>query len=271
MYVLIISFYFTGNIYPVTSKLYIEDSEKNIRFSVFPDRAQGGTCLLDGSVDMMLHRRIITDDTGIQAMLNETEYNRGLIVRGKHHLYVSKADYRPNKIFEKKFAKELELQPTVFSSIHQSYYNITYEGWQSRKNEYSALNTKLPVGVHILTLEKWNDKLLLRLENYLEKSDVVKNGYKKVFIQELFKDFKITGARETTLSAHMWLEDHVPLNWKTDKYVKNFNEAYGNHTNIEFSPDQGGSIKPTPVLFINQGIGLKPQQIRTFVVSYVRR
>lgn len=262
---------FPGNIYPVTSKLYIEDLQKNIRLSIFTDRAQGGTSLLDGTVDIILHRRIFTDDAGISAWLNETEYGRGVIVRGKHHLYLSKADYRPNKVFEKKFAKELELAPTAFTSLHQSYYNISYDRWFKEINEYSALRTKLPVGVHILTLEKWNDQLLLRLENYLEKSDVVRSGYKRVFIQELFKDFTITGARETTLGANMWLQDRLPMSWRTDKFVKNFNDIYGNNSNIEFSPDQGGFTKPTPVFFFNEGIELKPQQIRTFVVSYVRR
>ncbi|KAJ8705046.1 hypothetical protein PYW08_012366 [Mythimna loreyi] len=261
----------SSNIYPVTSKIYVEDLQKNIRLSIFIDRAQGGTSLVDGTIDLMLHRRIFTDDTGIRAWLNETEYGKGIIVRGKHHLYLTKADYRPNRVFEKKFAKELELSPTVFTSLHKSYYNITYDEWFKEKNEYTALNMKLPVGVHILTLEKWHDKLLLRLENYLEKSDVVRSGFKRVFIQELFKDFRIIGAKETTLSANIWLQDRLPLSWRTDKFVKSFNEFYGNHSDIEFSADQGGFTKPTPVFFFNEGIELKPQEIRTFVLTYVRR
>lgn len=204
--------------------------------------------------------------------MNETEYNKGTIVRGIHHLYISKADYRPNKVFEKKFAKELELQPTVFTSIHQSYYDISYQDWIKENNEYSALQAKLPVGVHILTLEKWSNEFLIRLENYLEKSDIVHNGIKKVFIQELFRDFKITGAKETTLAANMWLQDHVPLQWQSDKFVKNFNEIYGNHSNhsIIFSDDQGG-FKPKSMFYFSQGIELKPQEIRTFVISYEKR
>ncbi|PZC70927.1 hypothetical protein B5X24_HaOG214601 [Helicoverpa armigera] len=259
-----------GNFYPVTSKIYIEDLEKNIRLSIFPDRSQGGTSLLDGNVDLMLHRRIFTDDSGIQAYLNETEFGQGLIVRGTHHLYISKADFRPNKVFEKKFAKELELGPKVFTSIHPSYFNISYDAWKDNTNEYSALRMKVPIGIHVLTVEKWHDKLLIRLENYLEKSDVVRNRVKKVFITDLFRDFRITELKETTLSAHIWLEDYFPLQWQKEKFVKNFNQVYGNISNLVFSEDSGFSDRPFTRVNLDRGIDLKPQQIRTFVASYVR-
>lgn len=237
--------------------------------SVFTDRAQGGTSLIDGNIDLMLHRRIFTDDGGIQTFLNETEFGRGLIVTGKHHLYLSKADHRGNKVFEKKFAKELELHPKIFSSIHPSYVNISYDLWSANKNEYTALKTKLPIGVHILTIEKLGDKLLLRLENYLEKSDIVRNGLKVVFIKELFKDFVITNARETTLAGNMWLEDYMPMQWQKDKFVKNFNEFYGNSSNPEFINPDNDFGRSFEKVNIDKGIPLLPQQIRTFIVTYV--
>lgn len=41
-----------GNYYPVTAKIAIEDS--NMRLAILTDRAQGGTSLVDGSVDLMV-------------------------------------------------------------------------------------------------------------------------------------------------------------------------------------------------------------------------
>ncbi|XP_026747566.1 lysosomal alpha-mannosidase-like [Trichoplusia ni] len=258
-----------GNFYPVTSKIYIEDLERNVRMSVFTDRAQGGTSLIDGNIDLMLHRRIFTDDSGIQTFLNETEFGRGLIVTGKHYLYLSKADHRANKVFEKKFAKELELQPKVFSSIHPSYVNISYDLWNANKNEYSALRMKVPIGVHILTIEKLGDKLLLRLENYLEKADVVRNGVKVVFIKELFMDFVIVDVKETTLAGNIYLEDYTPMQWQKDRFVKNFNEFYGNSSGPEFTNPDSEFIRSFERVNLDTGIELQPQQIRTFVVTYV--
>ncbi|KAM3955078.1 lysosomal alpha-mannosidase [Aphomia sociella] len=206
-----------GNYYPVTSKIYIEDVKKNIRFSVFNDRAQGGGSLNDGQIDIMLNRRVLTDDSGIQAIMNETEHGKGVIVRGKHYLYITKANYKPNKIFEKKFAKEIELKPSVFVSKKSVYGKNSKRIWKEHTNEFSCLNMKLPLGIHILTLEKWNDDtILLRIENYLEKSDIVKDGVKKVFLNKIFKNLKFLDAKETTLGAHMWLKDWVPLQW--DRY-----------------------------------------------------
>ncbi|XP_075991383.1 lysosomal alpha-mannosidase-like [Anticarsia gemmatalis] len=256
----------TGNMYPVTSKVYIVDKYKNIRFSVFPDRAEGCTSPNQGQLDFMLHRRILTDEGRRMTILNETEFDKGLVVRGKHHLYFSKADFKPNKIFEKKFAKELELQPKIFTSSHPYYANTSYGTWRGQKNEYSALRKKLPVGVHILTVEKWHDHILLRLENYLEKGEAVKNEIKTVFIKDLFKDFKIISVRETMLATNIWRKDYIQMMWDTEKFVKSFNDVYGNYSNLEFAEDQ---IRRYEEPDWENGIKLIPQQIRTFVCGYV--
>ncbi|XP_059047335.1 lysosomal alpha-mannosidase-like [Achroia grisella] len=253
-----------GNFYPVTSKIYIEDLKRNIRFSVFNDRAQGGSSLSDGQIDLMLNRQLFTDDAGIQAFVNETENGRGLIVRGKHYLYITKANN--NRIFEKKFSKEIELKPTVFVSKKSVYGINTKRMWYKQNNEFSAIKTKLPLGVHILTLEKWNGgTILLRLENYLEKSDV-RNGVKEVLLKNLFEVIKILGVNETTLGGNVWLKDWVPLQWdKKEKFVKNFNEAYGAQ-DISFSEDE--DLKPMDNVNLDKPIILSPQQIRTFVLTY---
>lgn len=213
----------------------------------------------------MLHRRIFTDDTGYQINLNETERTHPLIVRGKHMLYLSKADYRPNKVFEKKFAKELTLTPKIFASSHPQHVNFSYPVWKNSVNEYTALNKKLPVGVHILTIEKWYEDILIRIENYLEITDVVRNGLKKVFIDELFKDYKLYGCRETMLAANIWKDQYIKMLWTKEKFVKRFNDAYGNASQLEFVEDLMPEYEPVQ---ITKGIEIAPQEIRTFVCRY---
>lgn len=260
---LITLFSSTGNYYPVTSKIYIEDVSRNIRFSVFNDRAQGGASLYDGEIDLMIQRRIFTDDIKIQIPVNETD-----VIRGKHYLYISKANYKRNKIFEKKFAKELELAPQVLVSHRGPYGEESKRIWYGHRNKYSFLNKKLPVGVHVLTVEKWNDgTLLLRLENYLEKADVVKNGTKRVLIGDMFKGIKITSVRETTLAANIWLKDYKPIHWKKKSdFVKSFNEFYAPGKTLEYSADE--ELDTAEEVRLDEGIMLTPQQIRTFVCSF---
>ncbi|CAH2083582.1 unnamed protein product [Euphydryas editha] len=253
-----------GNYYPVTSRIYIEDMKRNIRVSVFNDRSQGGTSLLDGSIDLMLHRRILTDDSGVQTFLNETENDVGIIVRGTHYLYITKSNYKQNRLFEKKFAKEIELKPQIL--ISKLNRNTDKKKWIILKNEFSSLKTKLPFGVHILTLQKWQtNKLLLRLENYLEQVDVINDGIKKVFLKDLLKNIKLKNVTETVLSANINLKDWTPLQWQINgSFVKNFNDFYGNHKE-EFSTDTLGPVRD---FNINEAVVLVPQQIRTFIVDF---
>lgn len=73
-------------------KLSMQDKKLG-EFSVLVDRAQGGSSLKDGSIEIMVHRRTLFDDSrGVAEPLNETVascrgcHSPGLIVRGTHLL-----------------------------------------------------------------------------------------------------------------------------------------------------------------------------------------
>lgn len=56
-----------------------------MEFAVLNDRAQGGTSLTSGQVELMVHRRCLRDDAfGVGESLNEMEFERGLVARGMH-------------------------------------------------------------------------------------------------------------------------------------------------------------------------------------------
>lgn len=44
-----------GNYYPVTSKIAIKDETKQLKLNVLIDRAQGGSSLADGSIELMVN------------------------------------------------------------------------------------------------------------------------------------------------------------------------------------------------------------------------
>nr|CAD7429117.1 unnamed protein product [Timema monikensis] len=69
----------SGNYYPVTSRILIRDSNQGTEFAVLNDRAQGGSSLKDGQIELMVHRRLKVDDGfGVAEVLNDTEPARGL-------------------------------------------------------------------------------------------------------------------------------------------------------------------------------------------------
>ncbi|KAK6237322.1 hypothetical protein QUC31_002791 [Theobroma cacao] len=60
-----------GNYYPINLGIYITDKKSEI--SVLVDRATGGSSIKDGEVELMLHRRIIKDDSrGVGEALDES-------------------------------------------------------------------------------------------------------------------------------------------------------------------------------------------------------
>lgn len=77
-----------GNYYPVTSRIVLSDSKT--RLALINDRAQGGSSLKDGEVELMLHRRLLHDDAfGVGESLNESAYGgQGLVARGTNYVLV---------------------------------------------------------------------------------------------------------------------------------------------------------------------------------------
>lgn len=51
----------TANYYPVTSKISLRDEESDIQFAVLNDRAQGGSSLRSGEVELMVKLNVSFD------------------------------------------------------------------------------------------------------------------------------------------------------------------------------------------------------------------
>jgi len=55
------------------------------------DRPQGGSCYREGEIELMIHRRLIGNDSrGVEEPLDETENDVGLKLRMKHYLVFDK-------------------------------------------------------------------------------------------------------------------------------------------------------------------------------------
>ncbi|XP_968354.2 lysosomal alpha-mannosidase [Tribolium castaneum] len=229
-----------GNYYPVTSKILIRDENLGVEMAILNDRAQGGSSVKDGQVELMVHRRIRSgDDFG----LDEIEYGHGIVVRGKHFLVLGPVSGNGEKslaAIERDVAQRKLLPPWVF---------ITNQDVSGSKNlEYSSLKRPLPDNVQLLTLEPWSDgTLLVRLEHVLEKNED-ENLSKEVTVDlsDLFVAFTVQELKETTLAGNIPIEENVRLHWPGST-----NEA----------PPQAPRA-PTDLT-----ITLAPMQIRTFLAT----
>ena len=87
----------SSNYYPVVSRMALEEGnsvrEDKRQAWVMTDRAEGGSSLQPGQMELMLHRRLFNDDAfGVGEALNETAFGRGLVVRGVHKLLLCTED-----------------------------------------------------------------------------------------------------------------------------------------------------------------------------------
>ncbi|CAF1020920.1 unnamed protein product [Rotaria sordida] len=74
-----------GNYYLINSRIWIQDDQGQL--TILTNRSEGGGSIRDGSMELMIHRRTLYDDSlGVDEPLNETAYNQGLVVRDKHIL-----------------------------------------------------------------------------------------------------------------------------------------------------------------------------------------
>lgn len=258
-----------GNYYPVTAKIAIEDDQK--RFAVLNDRSQGGSSLADGSVELMVHRRLLHDDAfGVDEALNETAFGKGLIVRGRHYIVFGSKDksIKPSVEANERFVQLNKLLPgwLFFSKANK----LTYADWMdSYKNivstngltfvircahkmtlfddivlfQYSAQSLSLPQNVHVLTFEPWKDgSILIRFEHILGKGEDAEYSKTVTFnFQDVFRDLGVSSIQETTLAANQWLSESSPLQFKSETH-ESPRQLRANETD----PDQPVNAQPTP-------------------------
>ncbi|KAH7577124.1 hypothetical protein JRO89_XS01G0209000 [Xanthoceras sorbifolium] len=154
-----------GNYYPVNLGIYVQDD--NTEFSVLVDRSVGGTSLVDGQIELMLHRRLLHDDVrGVGEVLNETV----CVDNGCEGL--TDGDNWMNS------------HVTTFSGIDSSY--------------------NLPNNIAIITLQELEKgKVLLRLAHLYETGeDKDYSVMTSVELKKLFPNKKITKVTEMNLSAN---------------------------------------------------------------------
>lgn len=247
-----------GNYYPVTNRIHISD--RTHRFTVLTDRAQGGSSLKDGQIELMLHRRLLRGNAALLEPVNEIAQGQGLVVRGKHRLLFSVTRDKNNAISEKKQVIQFHLQPIVLIAEAP----ISLERWLNLTYKNISFTNSLPEGIHLLTVEPFGDNsLLLRLENYLDIGDKEKNSI-DVNLETIFKTIKVKSYKETKLAGNMWKEDYRKYYWKAEtRFSMNFNDNYGRHGNEKKNKITEGNMKDTGFV-----IYLKAKEIRTFILKY---
>lgn len=81
----------SSNYYPINSAVTIRDATTPVQFTVMNDRAQGGTSIENGAIELMQNRRLFHDDNrGVDQNLDEMDANgRGVAVNALYRAQLS--------------------------------------------------------------------------------------------------------------------------------------------------------------------------------------
>jgi lysosomal alpha-mannosidase len=248
----------SGNYFPINSRIFIRDEtgEENARqLTLLTDRSQGGSSVTDGAVEIMLHRRLLYDDSlGVSEPLNEPGFdNKGLVVTGDIYLLLNSTQNSAK--LHRPFAHAINTQPLVSFGILE---NDAHYDQIKLLSGIAAATGSLPENVHLLTLAQDFDSqignaLIIRLEHFYElNEDPILSQPVTVDLMEFFKPaLNIVGMTELALGANMdisELKERLVFDPETEilKDIEN--------TRISDGPFS---------------VTLSPMQIRTFRVFYL--
>lgn len=241
-----------GNYYPINLGIFVED--KSSEFSVLVDRANGGSSISDGEIELMLHRRILTDDgRGVGEALDETvcinnSTCEGLTVRGNYYISVDKLG--DGARWRRTTGQE------IYSPLLLAFSHEDSEEWKSYQTKGSSMaaNYSLPLNVALITLQGMGDgSVLLRLANLYEAGeDPDYSTLAKVELKKMFAGKTIKKVKETSLSANQEKSEMKRVSWEVEGQRQS----------------EGGAIRGGRVDAPSLVVELGPMEIRTFILSF---
>lgn len=243
-----------GNYYPINLGMYLHDDINE--FSILVDRAVGGSSILDGQLELMLHRRLLKDDgKGVAEALNETvcAYDKciGLIAQGKYYF---KLDHLGEGAkWRRSFGQQI-YSPLLLAFSEQgedNWFNSHVPSFSGMDSSYS-----LPENVAMITLQELGDgEVLLRLAHLYEVGeDKDLSSMANVELKKLFPSKKISKVMETNLSAN---QERAEMEKKRMVWKSQGSSAQASKVM------RGGPIDPTKLV-----VELGPMEIRTLVIEF---
>ncbi|XP_072971549.1 probable alpha-mannosidase At5g13980 [Typha angustifolia] len=242
-----------GNYYPINLGIYIEDD--NTELSVLVDRSVGGSSLLDGQVELMLHRRLLHDDgRGVAEKLDEVvcvnDQCEGLMIQGKFYLRVDPSGEGAK--WRRSTGQEI-YSPLILAFSQQDSGSWT----KSHVPTFSMADASysLPDNVALVTLQALEDgSVLLRLAHLYEAEEDKKlSMMAEVDLNKLFAGRKIVKLSEMSLTANQARDEMEKkrLKWRVE----------GSASTIV--PVRGGPVDPSKLV-----VELGPMEIRTFTINF---
>ncbi|KAA8540621.1 hypothetical protein F0562_024460 [Nyssa sinensis] len=235
-----------GNYYPINLGIYMKDDSTEL--SILVDRSVGGSSIVDGQLELMLHR-------GVAEALNETvcilDECTGLTIQGKYYLRID--PLREGAKWRRSFGQE------IYSPFLLAFSEQDGDKWSNFKvSTFSGMDPSysLPDNVAMITLQELEDgKVLLRLAHLYEiAEDKDLSVVASVELKKVFPTNKINKITEMSLSANQEREEMEKkrLTWKVESSQDEEPKAL-----------RGRPVDPAMLV-----VELAPMEIRTFIIDF---
>ncbi|GMH06556.1 hypothetical protein Nepgr_008396 [Nepenthes gracilis] len=240
-----------GNYYPINLGIYVTDNKSEL--SVLVDRATGGTSMVDGEVELMLHRRTLLDDSrGVEEPLDETvclqNKCEGLTVRGNYYININHLGAGAR--WRRTVGQEI-YSPLLLAFAREENWKPSHQA----NSSFMDPNYCLPPNVVLITLQELEDgRILIRLAHLYEADeDLEYSTMATIELKKVFAGKEIKEVKETSLSANQGKWQMRRLNWKVE----------GDNDAEEPSPIRGGPVDASTLV-----VELGPMEIRTFLLKF---
>ncbi|GAV60191.1 Glyco_hydro_38 domain-containing protein/Glyco_hydro_38C domain-containing protein/Alpha-mann_mid domain-containing protein [Cephalotus follicularis] len=243
-----------GNYYPINLGIYLKDESTEL--SILVDRSVGGSSIADGQLELMVHRRLLYDDSrGVGEALNETvcvlDECTGLTIVGKYFLKIDPLGEGAK--WRRSVGQE------IYSPFLLAFTEQDGDSWtNSHVSTFSGMDPSyaLPDNVALLTLQELEDgKVLFRLAHLYEiGEDKDLSVMATVELEKVFPHQKINKVTEMSLSANQERSEMEKkrLVWKVEG-------SSGEEPKVV----RGGPVDSSTLV-----VELAPMEIRTFVIDF---
>jgi lysosomal alpha-mannosidase len=221
-----------ANYYPMVARAFIQDTAKNVQFTLISDRSHGAASLNAGELEVMLDRRCVSDDgRGVGETLDEKN-------RTQQVLWAVFDGIDNSALLHRKLAirQQFPIQTTTYAAAATA-------GAVRRSPAASGLNSELPYNVHLLALytqDYYNftqfsahpskfaaasavdaaqtSRVLVRLQHIFEEGESAKYSTPvSVDLNALLnlQGWRVTNVTEMNLTADRAKADVQKLKWLT--------------------------------------------------------
>ncbi|CBI15496.3 unnamed protein product, partial [Vitis vinifera] len=243
-----------GNYYPINLGIYTKDNRTEL--SVLVDRPVGGSSIADGQLELMLHRRLVTeDDKGVREGLDETvcvvDKCEGLTIQGKYYLRIDPLGEGAK--WRRSYGQE------IYSPLLLAFSEQDGDNWaNSHLPSFLGMDPSymLPDNIAMITLQELDEgKVLLRLAHLYEiGEDKDLSVMASVELKKVFPEKKIIKITEMSLSANQEKAEMEKkrLVWKVEGSAEKKSTVL-----------RGEPVHPEKLV-----VELAPMEIRTFIINF---